>query len=115
LLAIYPVKSTIFHWVLVLFLLSGGLSTELVMAPSHIEFAAEEDFSSFDRQDESFKPSVPRKRGTRERKTKVPYTPILVTNAFPPDLLLASRHSHLSPPATLSHQQLHQIHQVFRI
>jgi hypothetical protein len=109
------VKSTIFHWVLVLFLLSGGLSIELVMAPSHIEFAAAEDFSSFDRHDESFKPSFPRKRGTRERKTKVPYTPILVTNAYPSQMIGTNYHSLPSPPATLSHQQLHQIHQILRI
>ena len=108
-------KSTIFHWVLVLFLLSGGLSAELVIAPSHIEFAAAEDFSSFERQDESFKPSVPRKRGGRERKAKVPYTPILVTIAYPPDLLIASPYSLPSPPATLSHLQLHKFHEVFRI
>ena len=108
-------KSTIFHWVLVLFLLSGGLSSELVMAPSHVKFAAEEDFSSFDRQDESFKPSVSRKRGTRERKTKVPYTTILVTIAYPPDLLIASPYSLPSPSATLSHLQLHKFHEVFRI
>jgi hypothetical protein len=107
------VKTTIFHWALVLFLLSGGLSSELVMAPSHVDFAAEEDFSSFDRQDESFKPS--RKRGTRERKTKVPYTTILVTIAYPPDLLIASPYSLPSPPATLSHVQLHKFHEVFRI
>jgi hypothetical protein len=108
-------KSTIFHWVLVFFLLSGGLSSELVMAPSHVNFAAEEDFSSFDRQDESFKPSVSRKRGTRERKTKVPYTTILVTIAYPPDLLIASPYSLPSPPATLSLLQLHKFHEVFRI
>jgi hypothetical protein len=109
------VKSTIFDWVLVLFLLSGGLSTELVMAPSHIEFAAEGDFSSFDRQDESFKPSVSRKHGTRERKTKVPYRPILVTIPYPPDLLIASRPFHPSPPVPSHQQQLHKFHEVFRI
>ena len=85
------------------------------MAPSHADFAAEEDFSSFDRQDESFKPSVSRKRGTRERKTKVPHTPILLTIAYPPDLLIASPYSLPSPPATLSHLQLHKFHEVFRI
>jgi len=109
------VKSTIFHWVLVLCLLSGGLSTELVVAPSHIEFAAAEDFSSFDRQDESFKPSVSRKHGTRERKTKVPYRPILVTIPYPPDLLIASRPFHPSPPVPSHQQQLHKFHEVFRI
>jgi hypothetical protein len=108
-------KSTIFHWVLVFFLLSGGLSSELVMAPSHVDFVAEEDFFSFDRQDESFKPSVSRKRGTRERKTKVPYKTILVTIAYPPDLLIVSPYSLPSPPATLSHLQLHKFHEVFRI
>jgi hypothetical protein len=109
------VKSTIFHWVLVFFLLFGGLSTELVMAPTHIEFAAAEDFSSFDRQDESFKPSVQRKRGGRERKAKVPYTPILVTIAYPPELLVASRHFLPSSSAPLHQQPQHQLHKIFRI
>jgi hypothetical protein len=109
------VKSTIFHWVLVLFLLSGGLSTELVMAPSHIEFAAEGDFSSFDRQDESFRPSDSRKRSARWRKPKLPYTPIRVTNAYPPDLLIPSRHFNPSPPVPSHQQPLHKFHEVFRI
>jgi hypothetical protein len=109
------VKSTILHWVLVLFLLSGGLSAELVMAPSHVEFAAEEDFSSFERQDESFKPSVSRKRVARGRKTKAPYTPILVTIAYPSDLLVAGRHFLPSSSAPPHQQPLHQLHRIFRI
>jgi hypothetical protein len=109
------VKATILHWVLVLFLLSGGLSSELVIASSHVEFAAEEDFSSFDRQDESFKPSVSRKRVAHGRKTKVPYTPILVTIAYPSDLLVASRHFFPSSSAPPHQQPLHQLHKIFRI
>jgi hypothetical protein len=108
------VKSTIFHWALVLFLLSGGLSTGLAMAPSHIGFAAEEDFSAFDRQDESFRPSVSRKRSARGRKAKLPYTPIRVTNAYPSQMIGTNCHSLPSAPERLS-QQLHQIHEVFRI
>jgi hypothetical protein len=109
------VKSTIFHWALVLFLLSGGLSTGLAMAPSHIGFAAEEDFSAFDRQDESFRPSVSRKRSARGRKAKLPYTPIRVTIEYPTDLLVASRHFLPSSSAPLHQQRQHQLHKIFRI
>jgi hypothetical protein len=40
---------TISHWLLIFFLISGELSAELVMAPSNVEVAAEEDFSAIDR------------------------------------------------------------------
>ena len=102
--------STSVHWILVLFLVCGGLSSELAVTQSHLEFAAEEDFS-FDRQDESFKPSVSRKRNARERK--VSRAPIPVGHQ--PDLLIASRHFLLSSAAPPHQQPLHQLHQIFRI
>jgi hypothetical protein len=85
------------------------------MAPSHIGFAAEEDFSAFDRQDESFRPSVSRKRSARGRKAKLPYTPIRITIAYPTDLLVASRHFLPSSSAPLHEQRQHQLHKIFRI
>jgi hypothetical protein len=109
------VKSTIFHWVLVLFLFSGGLSAEVAMAPGHVEFAAEADFSSFDRQDESFRPSASRKRSSRPRKAKLPPATFLAPIAQPPYTLFVGRHPLLFSPATPSHQNLQQLHQVFRI
>jgi hypothetical protein len=106
------VKSTIFHWLLILFLLSGGLPTELVIAPSHIEFAAEEDLFSFDRQDELFKPSVSRKRSSRARKEKLPPATSLATTTAPPSpMFFAGPPS----PAIPSHRNLHQFHEVFCI
>lgn len=100
------------YWLLVLFLVCGGLSSELAVTQSHLEFAAEEDFS-FDRQDESFKASVSRKRSARERKTARP--PILIGFARSPDLLIASRHFLLSSAAPRHQQPLHQLHKIFLI
>jgi hypothetical protein len=105
---------TITHWLLILFLISGGLSTELAMASSHIEFAGEEDFSAVDRQDESLRPSALRKHSARGRKTKLSYTPFLVTIASTSDTLTTRR-----PPLPASSlppfQQLRQLHGVFQI
>jgi len=103
---------TISHWLLIFFLISGGLSAELVMAPSHIEFAAEEDFSAIDRQDESLRSLASRKQSARGRKTKLPYTVFLATAASPSNTLtMPMPCSSLLP----SQQQLHQVHEVFRI
>lgn len=81
------------------------------MTQSHVEFAAEEDFSSFDRQDESFKHSASRKRSSRARKAKLPAATLLATTAQPPPMFFAG----LLSSATPSHQNLQQLHQVFRI
>jgi hypothetical protein len=109
------VSSTIFHWTLVLFLLSGGLSAELAMTPGHIEFAAEEDFSTFDHRDESFKASASRKRSCRGQKAKRSTARLLATIARLPYMFFADRYPFPVSSATRSHRNLHQLHEVFRI
>jgi hypothetical protein len=109
------VKSTIFHWTLILFLLSGGLSAELLIIPGHIEFPAEEDFSSSNRQDESLMASASRKRSSRMRKVNRSTTGFLVTIARPPYMSFADRYPFPVSPAAFSHRNLHQLHEVFRI
>jgi hypothetical protein len=106
---------TISHWLLIFFLISGGLSAELVMAPSHIEFAAEEDFSAVDRQDESLRSLASRKQSARGRKTKLPYTVFLATAASPSNTLTIPKHPLPCSSLLPSQQQLHQVHEVFRI
>jgi hypothetical protein len=96
---------------LIVFLLSGGFSTELVTLPNHIEFAAEEDFPSISRQDEAFKSSS-RKRNARGRKVNLAHTRILTPLLWVPEGRISSRQSAASPPLN---QQLHQLHKVFRI
>jgi hypothetical protein len=101
----------IFHWVLVL-LLSSGLPVELVAPQTPVQFAAEEDFPS-ERHDETSKPSASRKRSDRSPKTHRLHRPTLVTTAYPP--MTGSSDWDPLPLTRLSHQQLRQLHQVFRI
>ncbi len=68
-------KASIFHWILVL-LLSSWIPVDLVALQSHAEFAADQNFSSFERQDESFKSLASHKRTARGQKTKLRYGPI---------------------------------------
>jgi hypothetical protein len=105
---------TIYHWLLILFLISAGLSAELVTLPRHIEFAAEEDFSAFDRQDESLRPLASRKQSARGRKTKLAYTAFLATISWPPSIIAAHYLPHFSPGTPL-HPQPQPLHEVFRI
>ena len=102
---------TISHWLLIVFLLSGGFSAELVTLPIHIEFAAEEDFPSISRQDEVFKSSS-RKRNARGRKVHLAHARLLTPIIWAPEVRISSRHPDAPP---LSNQQLHQLHKVFRI
>jgi hypothetical protein len=99
-------------WLLILFLLSGGLSAELGVMPGHAEFPAEEDFSSFDRQEETVKPSISRKRNARGRKVKPFHARFSPSPVWPRTHLIDE-----GQPAslTLSNQQLHHFNQVFRI
>ena len=105
-------KTRFFPWVLAL-LLSIGIPVDPVALQSHIDFAAEEESSS-ERQNETFKASVSRKRNAGGRKAKTSYPPSRVTLAYAPDTFVG-QHPLTTPPAPLSHQQLHQLHQVFRI
>jgi len=105
--------TAISHWLLVVFLLSGGFSAELVTLPNHIEFAAEEDFSSIARQDQTFRSSISRKRNARGRKVNLAHTPFLTPILlWAPEGRISGRQPAGNPP---SNQQLHQFHKVFRI
>ena len=104
-------KAAISHWLLILFLLSGGFSAELVTLPNHIEFAAEEDFPSITRQDEAFKSSISRKRNARGRKVQLANTQFRTPLIWLPEVRISSRQAAGNPP----NQQLHQLHKVFRI
>src|SRR5262245_35464391 len=100
------------HWVLVLFMLSGGLPVELSVE-SPVKNAAEEDSSS-ERPDESFKVSASRKRNARGQKKTAPRIMLLATvsPAFRP---FADDHRLSFSPAIPSNPNLHHLHQVFRI
>ena len=104
-------RAAISPWLLIFFLLSGGFSAELVTLPNLIEFAAEEDFPSIARQHGTFRSSISRKRNARGRKVESLYTRFLTPIIWPPDVRI-SRQPTASPPPN---QQLHQLHQVFRI
>jgi hypothetical protein len=100
------------HWVLVIFLLSGGLAAER-LAGSSVKHAAEEDSSS-ERQDESLKDGASRRRNSRAQRTKKPRTPVLTAIVRSPYTPLANDHLFLSP-ATSWNPNLQQLHQVYRI
>src|SRR4030095_12877914 len=100
------------HWVLVLFVLSGGLPAELSVE-SPVEHAAEEDSSS-ERQDESFKVSAQGKVSARGQKKTAPRTMLLAT-VWPAFRPFADDHRLSFSPAIPSNPNLHQLHQVFRI
>ena len=100
------------HWVLVLFVLSGGLPAELSVE-SPVKHAAEEDSSS-ERQDESFKVSASRKRNARGQKKTVPRTMLLAT-VWPAFRPFADDHRLSFSPAIPSNPNLHQLYEVFRI
>jgi len=104
--------AAISYWLLILFLLSGGLSVELGMMPGHGAFPAEEDLSSFDRQDETVRPSISRKRNDRGRKVKPVHPRLLTPLVWPRAHRTGGEQSASSP---LSNQQLHQFNEVFRI
>jgi hypothetical protein len=106
-------RGKLVHWVLAIFLLSGGLAAER-LAESSVKHTAEEESSS-ERQDESFKAAASRKRNSRAQKIKKPRTRLLTATVwhgctpFPGECRLSS------PPATPWNSNLHQLHQVFRI
>src|SRR4030095_7196185 len=100
-----------FHCILVVFMLSGGLPTALLVE-SPVKHAAEEDSSS-ERQDESFKPSALRKRSARAKKTTLPRTMLSAISVWHSYIPFADDHRLSFSPATPAN--LHQLHQVFRI
>jgi hypothetical protein len=100
------------HWILLLFLLSGGLPGEFLVE-SPVKHAAEEDSSS-ERQDESSKAAASRKRNGRAQKTKRLDTPLLGATVWPSYTPFADdRRLFFSP--TPWNPNLYQLHQVFRI
>jgi hypothetical protein len=105
--------AAISYCLLILFLLSGGLPVELDMTPGHGAFPAEEDFSSFDRQDETVRPSISRKRNARGRKVKQFHAALFLTRLAWPRPGRIDERQHASFP--LSNPQRHQFDKVFRI
>jgi hypothetical protein len=101
------------HWVLVIFLVSGGLAAER-LAEGSVKHAAEEESSS-ERQDESLKDAASRKRNSRAQKIKKPRTPALIATMSAPYAPFADDRRFSFPPATPWNSNLHQLHQVFRI
>src|SRR4029453_15331811 len=97
------------HWVLVLFMLFGGLPAEL-SGEGPVRNAREEDSSS-ESQDESFKVSASRKRNARGQKKTVPRTMLLAT-VWPAFRPFADDHRLSFSPAIPSNPNLHQLHQV---
>jgi hypothetical protein len=101
------------HWVLVIFLLSGGLAAER-LAESSVKHSAEEDSSS-ERQDESLKAAASRRRNARAKKIKKPRTPVLTATVLAPFTSFANDRRLFFVPAITSNPNLYQLHQVFRI
>jgi hypothetical protein len=101
------------HWVLVIFLLSGGLAAER-LAEGSVKHAAEEESSS-ERQDESLKDAASRKRNSRAPKIKKPRIPLLTATVWHACTPFANECRLSFPPATPWNSNLHQLHQVFRI
>jgi hypothetical protein len=96
------------HWILLLFLLSGGLPGEhLVESP--VKHAAEEDSSS----DESSKVAASRKRTARAQKTKRPRAPLLAATVWPSYMPVADDRRLFFLPTSWNSNR-HQLHQVFR-
>jgi len=104
--------AAISYWLLILFLLFSGIPVELGMMPGHGALPAEEDFSSFDRQDETLRPSISRKRNPRGRKVNPFHARFVTPLVWPRAHRIDGEQSSSSP---LSNQQLHQFNEVFRI
>ena len=102
------------HSLVVVLLVFSGLPAEFLVESPIKHVAAEED-SSFERQDESFKPSALRKRNAREKKTKLPRATVSAAPVWPSYLLLADNHPQSSAPMPPANLNLRQLHQVFRI
>jgi hypothetical protein len=106
-------RITFARWILLLFLLSGGLPGEFLVESSVKHAAAEEDSSS-ERQDESSKAAASRKRNARAQKTKRPGALLLAATAWPSYTPFADdRRLFFSP--TSWNPNRHQLHQIFRI
>jgi hypothetical protein len=101
------------HWVLVLFLFSGGFAGER-LAESPVKHNGEEDSSS-ERHDETFKPAASRERTARTAKTKWPRTALLAVTGGLPGRPFADGPNLSFPSATPWNPTLQQLHQIFRI
>jgi hypothetical protein len=100
------------HWVLAIFLLSGGLAAER-LAESSVKHTAEEDSS--ERQDESLKAAASRKRNARAQKTQKPRPPLLTPTVWHACVQFTGE-QRLSFSAPIPwNSNLYQLHQVFRI
>src|ERR671925_2285644 len=103
-------RGILVHWVLVIFLLSGGLAAER-LAESSVKHTAEEDSSS-ERQDESFKAAASRKRNSRAQKIKTPRTLLLAAAVWPSYTPLSNDHRLVFSLSTSWNSNLQQLHQV---
>jgi hypothetical protein len=106
-------RGILVHWVLVIFLLSGGLAAER-LAESSVKHTAEEDSSS-ERQDESLKAAASRRRNSRAKKIKKPRTLLLTAAVWPSYTPLINDHRLVFLLSTSWNPNLQQLHQVFRI
>jgi hypothetical protein len=104
---------TLFHWVLVLFLLTGGLTGER-LAGSPVHHHGDEDTST-ERHDKAIKQAASRERTNRTPKTKWPRTALLAVTVWPPDRALVDNRRLSSSPATPWNPNLPQLHQIIRI
>ena len=102
------------HWLVVVLLLSSGLSPEFLVE-SPVKHAAAEEESSSERQEESFKPSALRKRNAREKKTKLPRATLSTAPVWLSYMPFADDHRQFFAPVPPANLNLHQLHQVFRI
>jgi hypothetical protein len=105
-------RATLFPWILVLFLLSGGLAGER-LTESPVPHNGDEDSSS--ERHEAIKQAASRERTSRTPKTKWPRTALLAVTVWPPDRAFVDDRHLCFSPATPWNPKPQQFHQIFRI